>query len=43
MLTVNNKKEQVDRANELGVIDYLVKQELRLSEIVDKVVAHLSN
>lgn len=40
MLTVSPKKEDEDKARSLGAIDYLLKQELHLNEIVEKVLAH---
>lgn len=40
MLTVSPKKEDEAKARSLGAIDYLLKQELHLSEIVERVLAH---
>jgi len=40
MLTVSPKKEDEQKARSLGVIDYLLKQELHLNDIVERVMKH---
>lgn len=42
VLTINDKGEVREKAKELGVVDYLLKQDLHLDEIVRRVVAHIS-
>lgn len=41
ILTISNKQEDRDRAKELGVIDYILKQELHLKDIIEKVLSHI--
>ncbi len=41
VLTSVLKKEDRDRARQLGASDYLVKSEVRLAEIIERVKAHL--
>lgn len=41
VLTINNKEEDKQKAKDLGVIDFLLKQELHLNEIIDRVISHL--
>ncbi len=43
MLTVSPKKEDETKARALGAIDYLLKQELHLNEIVDRALSHFEN
>jgi DNA-binding response OmpR family regulator len=42
VLTINDKEDVKTRAKELGIVDYLLKQEMHLDEIIKRVVAHLS-
>lgn len=41
VLTINNKEETKQKAKDLGVVDFLLKQELHLNEIIEKVLSHL--
>ena len=41
VLTISTKDEDKKKVKELGVLDYLVKQELHLTEIVERVLSHL--
>lgn len=41
VLTISNKEEDRNKAKELGVVDYLLKQELHLNDIIEKVLGHL--
>lgn len=41
VLTVSVKEEDKSRAKSLGVLDYLVKHELHLDEIINRVLSHL--
>ena len=41
VLTVVTKKEDLEMAKKLGAIDCLVKPELTLAEIVERVISHL--
>jgi len=42
VLTVVNKPESKEKAKALGAVDYLIKSDLDLSEIVELVTSHLS-
>lgn len=42
VLTINDKEEVKSRAKELGIVDYLLKQEMHLDDIIKKVVSHMS-
>lgn len=41
ILTINDKEDIKQKAKELGVLDFLIKQELHLNEIIERVIAHL--
>lgn len=43
ILTIVKKEDAMEKAKKLGAIDYLVKSELKLQEIVDKVLLHFNN
>lgn len=40
VLTVLTKKEDIEKARKMGVVDYLIKSELTLAEIVEKIKSH---
>lgn len=42
MLTVISEQEAQERARKLGVVDYLIKSELMVQEIVDRVLKHFT-
>ncbi len=41
ILTVSNEEAHRKTANDLGVLDYILKQELHLNDIIDRVLSHL--
>jgi len=41
VLTINDKDEIKNKVKDLGVTEYLLKQEMHLDEIIKRVVAHL--
>lgn len=43
VLTIVPKAEKLAEAEKLGIVDYLLKSELELHEIVDKVLAHFGD
>lgn len=42
VLTVVDRKETREKASQLGAVDYLIKPELKLEEIVERTLRHLS-
>lgn len=42
ILTVVAQKKYIDKAKELGVVDYLLKPELDLNEIVNRITSHFN-
>ena len=43
ILTVIEEKKSMERVKKLGAIDYLIKSELKLNEIVERVSEHFLN
>jgi len=43
ILTVVEEKKSMERVKKLGAIDYLIKSELKLNEIVERVSEHFLN
>ena len=43
VLTVVTKDEDKNKAKELGAIDYLIKSDMKLDQIVKRVLAHLND
>lgn len=43
ILTVLAKKEDIEKAEKIGIVDYLIKPELTLAEIVEKIKSHFSD
>lgn len=41
ILTINDKEEIKQKTKELGVLDFLIKQELHLNDIIERVLSHL--